>query len=213
MSSHTQELVQQHASAALANYLDDGHALEEAISAFTGPVSSLVRSGAATDESTLEQPVQDLWSAIIARARTAPSSSSHQDRLVTFLTHLKSSKVPGNSNTQLWGASLWADLPMFGASMREAWNSGPSNETNILVRFISSTNRRIRQRNITVGKPQRLCRPPHCLPDRRFLPLRHLDHARRARNPSRTNQKHDIGRARPSRLRLDSTRRRVSVSV
>lgn len=141
MSSRTpqsQEPVEQHASAALANYLDDGHALEAAISAFTSPVSSLVRS-ATTDESSLEQPVRDLWAAIISRARATSSSSCHQDRLVAFLTHLKSSKVPGNSNTQLWGASLWADLPLFGASMREAWNSGPGNETHIPIRFVSST--------------------------------------------------------------------------
>lgn len=145
MSSHTQNLVQQHASAALTKHLDDGHPIEEAISAFIDPVSSVVRSGAATDESSLEQPVQDLWSAVIDRARTTPSHSSDQDRLVTFLNHLKSSKLPDNSNIQLWGASLWADLPMFGASMREAWNSGPSNETNIFVRFISYTNSGIRQ--------------------------------------------------------------------
>lgn len=141
MSSNTpqsQEPVEQHASAALASYLDDGHALEEAISTFTSPVSSLVRS-ATTDESSLEQPVQDLWAAIIFRARTTPSSSTHQDRLVTFLTHLKSTKLPSTSNTQLWGASLWADLPVFGASMREAWNSGPGNETNIPIRVGSST--------------------------------------------------------------------------
>lgn len=133
LTSQPQQSAEQHASAALANYLDDGHALEEAISAFTRPVSSLV-CNAVTDESSLEQPVQDLWAAIISRARTTPSSSSHQDRLVTFLTHLKSSNVPGNSNPQLWGASLWAELPMFGASMREAWNSGPSNDTNIPIR-------------------------------------------------------------------------------
>ena len=134
----SQESEEEHASAALASYLDDGHALEAAISTFTSPVSALVRSAAA-DEGSLGQPIADLWAAIVSRARTTPSSSCNQDRLVTFLTHLKSFEVPGNSNTQFWGASLWADLPWFGASMRDAWNSGPGNEKNTAIRFVNST--------------------------------------------------------------------------
>ena len=89
-----QEPAEQHASTALANYLDRGQAPEEAISVSTNPVFSLVRSDA-SDESRFEQPVQDFWAAIISRARTTPSGSSRQDRFIIFLTREKSSEVTG----------------------------------------------------------------------------------------------------------------------
>ena len=48
------------------------------------------------------------------------------DRLVTFVNAIKSLPPPDQPAPQVWGLSLWSDLPILGATIREQWSIGPS---------------------------------------------------------------------------------------
>lgn len=175
--------IEQQASDALASYLDHDHDPQQAISRFTEPIASICKSSD-VNESELEQPFQALWNVIIARARATTSDPLLQDRLVTFLSKLKSTSPTSSAGTpHIWGASLWGDLPLFGSSMREKWNAGPgANWPPHLSRRFRCTNDWNRSRNQRMDQPQRLCRTSHSLAHRRFRSLRYLDHAECARD-------------------------------
>ncbi|KAK0457428.1 uncharacterized protein EV420DRAFT_493228 [Desarmillaria tabescens] len=68
----------------------------------------------------------DLWSAINDRAeRTKSSDDILHSKLVELVDAIKHQESPTNDageKSKCWGLTLWEDLPIFGANMRECWN-------------------------------------------------------------------------------------------
>ncbi|KAL7931754.1 hypothetical protein V8C35DRAFT_309411 [Trichoderma chlorosporum] len=66
-----------------------------------------------------------LWTIIIDVAKRIPFDD--YERVENFMEVIKALKHKGSGRVEIWGAShnLWADLPLFGAVMREAWNARP----------------------------------------------------------------------------------------
>jgi hypothetical protein len=119
------DVAQGQASAALDSYLTSGAKLQDAVSRFTRPVSDL-HDHATADESSIGNALDALWTAILNTVLSTPYTDPKQDRLVSFINAIKSLPPPGQHRPQIWGLSLWPDLPILGATMRERWNIGPS---------------------------------------------------------------------------------------
>jgi hypothetical protein len=66
-----------------------------------------------------------LWSFFLDVVRKVPSGDARLQLLVGVVQKLKAKH---NETVELWGndTKVWADLPMFGPCMREAWNTRPS---------------------------------------------------------------------------------------
>jgi hypothetical protein len=124
-NSRSLENFERQASAALTSYLHSNTLDESAvISDLVKPVTSLFTDGQ-VNEGQLEETVQSLWSVLIDKAQSISWDDAAQDRLVGLLKEIKCLPPPTHPAPQIWGSSLWSDLPTFGASMRERWNSGP----------------------------------------------------------------------------------------
>ncbi|EFR00783.1 hypothetical protein MGYG_03787 [Nannizzia gypsea CBS 118893] len=75
----------------------------------------------------------EIWNSIIEIAKQIPSDHASQDRLVELVKAL--SELPP-IETEIWGSTVkvWADLPLLGPAMREAWieptshNQAPTTE-------------------------------------------------------------------------------------
>lgn len=106
---------------ALASYLDHDAPIDSAINDFVQPINALY-DGSKPTEDQLESVGWMLGYTIINRARATPHDSPQQDRLITFLQHLKAAPPPSHEPAQLWGHSFWTDLPLLGPAMREQWN-------------------------------------------------------------------------------------------
>jgi len=112
--------------ALLAGYLRAAPAgtTEEAVDRFVAPVrAAFVRERAA--ESVIEGMLWAAWEPVIG---AACASDSAQDRLVELLVGIEGrgalTRDQGREESVLWGDSrVFVDLPMFGAQMREAWDS------------------------------------------------------------------------------------------
>lgn len=114
------------ASVVLDYYLKSELEIQSAVSLITKPVSDLTNKELA-EESTLEDALEGLWSAILDKVRTASYDDTTQDRIVWLLKAIKSLSPPIQPAPQIWGLSLWTDLPLLGAAIREAWNNGSCN--------------------------------------------------------------------------------------
>ncbi|KMQ45745.1 hypothetical protein HL42_3586 [Trichophyton rubrum] len=68
----------------------------------------------------------EIWESIIEIAKQIPSDHASQDRLVELIKAL--TELPA-TEIEIWGSNvrMWADLPLLGPAMREAW-IGPSSD-------------------------------------------------------------------------------------
>lgn len=68
----------------------------------------------------------DLWITINDKAeRTKSDDDIIHGKLVELIDAIKHLESPTNDageNSKCWGMTLWEDLPIFGANMRESWN-------------------------------------------------------------------------------------------
>ncbi|KAF7590279.1 hypothetical protein BBP40_003016 [Aspergillus hancockii] len=80
------------------------------------------------DAENLENFVWEFWVIFINIAKQIPCDSPSQDRLVELVKAL--SEIPPTT-IQIWGndTRLWADLPLLGPNMREAWNPPTPNDS------------------------------------------------------------------------------------
>ncbi|KAE8423833.1 hypothetical protein BDV36DRAFT_289930 [Aspergillus pseudocaelatus] len=78
-------------------------------------------------EDELEEFLWLVWDAFIRLARQVPHAHPFQDRMVDLVEAL--TLLPPLS-VEVWQSTirLWADLPLLGPSMREAWVAPPSTE-------------------------------------------------------------------------------------
>ena len=71
-----------------------------------------------------------LWTTFLHVVKQVPHKHLWQGRLISLLVAIK--RLPPNNLDsadtdieRVWGSQNWAQLPLFGAEMREAWNRGP----------------------------------------------------------------------------------------
>ena len=84
-----------------------------------GRLDSQYPAGKGGDEA--ENFLWTLWTLYLNVAKKVPASDARQQLLVSIVKKLKAKE---RETVQLWGndANVWADLPMLGPCMREAWN-------------------------------------------------------------------------------------------
>lgn len=122
------DVAQGRASAALKSYLQsDTELLQDAVSSFIQPVYDLYTEKLPT-ESQLDDALDALWTALLNELVSTAYNDAKQDGLVTFVNAIKSLPPPDQPAPQIWGLSLWSDLPNLGTAMRERWNTGPSTQ-------------------------------------------------------------------------------------
>jgi hypothetical protein len=73
----------------------------------------------------VEEALHRLWEVLIEKAEGIAWDDAAQDRLAGLLQEIKLLPPPAQPAPQVWGLSLWGELPLFGASMRERWDLGP----------------------------------------------------------------------------------------
>jgi len=109
---------------ALSSYLKDAHQQDQALDAFCEPIE---------DHFTKAQPPEDVepllwraWRSITTVAAGTPHDSDQRQRLADLVTNLqyRPTLESEGKTCSVWDAVVWKDLPIFGAQMREAWNSG-----------------------------------------------------------------------------------------
>jgi len=119
------DVAKDHASTALESYLKSDTELQDAVQRFIQPIYDLYAEKL-PNESQLADALDALWTALLDIAQSTPYDDPSQDRLVSFIKTVKSLPPPDCSTPEIWGRSLWSDLPVLGASLRERWNIGPS---------------------------------------------------------------------------------------
>jgi len=109
----------------LRPYLESDTELQDAVSGFIQPVYDLYNENHPT-ESQLADALDALWTALLNDVILTAYNDTRQDRFITFLNSIKALPPPDQPAPQIWGLSLWSDLPTLGAAIRERWNIGPS---------------------------------------------------------------------------------------
>ncbi len=93
---------------------------------FTEPIDhAFLRSGAG--EARIEGMLWPAWQAVISAADTPDEDA--RSRLVELLGAIRSQGTlvrPDGQECVVWDMRAHADLPVFGAQMRETWNSAPA---------------------------------------------------------------------------------------
>lgn len=122
---------QQQFTSALESNLSSGDSVSipSAVSAFTRPIATAWTNG--SSESDIENKLWEAWGAAIKFA--ASTSDIQQDGLVQTIRETLKIGAIRNNNGQVCKVQdgvVWSDLPVFGASMREAWNPNPSDPTS-----------------------------------------------------------------------------------
>jgi hypothetical protein len=126
----------------LANMTSQRHALTAAISSKTDP-SSAARAliapaeekfSTGSPESDIEGCLRPVWGSIIDVA--ADTEHQSQDPLVDVVRAVQQQKFDGASEVTIWDekVKVWSDLPLFGASVRDAFNKGMTAACLMLLR-------------------------------------------------------------------------------
>ncbi|KAB8235887.1 DUF3632 domain-containing protein [Aspergillus alliaceus] len=91
------------------------------------PVRHSKKAHEEVQEDELEEFLWQVWDAFIRLARQVPHAHPFQDRIVDLVEAL--TRLPPLS-IEVWQSTirLWADLPLLGPSMREAWVAPQSTE-------------------------------------------------------------------------------------
>jgi len=117
---------------------DDAGALDEALARFVAPVNAAFMESA-DPEDAVESILWAAWTALVGAAEASVDAA--QTRLVELVTRISGQEVParadGRRECRVWGLRVYADLPVFGAQMREEWDvtwagmSGPDAWANL----------------------------------------------------------------------------------
>lgn len=106
---------------ALERHLSDQAALDETLNAFCEDVESK-----AQQSEDLGDPLWQAWRAVVTMASTISHASENRQKLVDFILALQERPPPSKDGKAcvVQDAKVWAELPVFGMEMREAWNFG-----------------------------------------------------------------------------------------
>ena len=104
-----------------------------AIPQFTAPVANIFRSDNGPDNDyagPVEEQLWETWTALLSVAADTPhggEDGKRQDALVDLLMGVQSlGPLTREDGTQckVWDMTVWEDLPVFGATVREEFNFG-----------------------------------------------------------------------------------------
>jgi hypothetical protein len=100
---------------------DNGIPLSDIVQEFTRPVNEAVKDGGGNG---IENHLWSAWDLLIAAATQTPHTG--QERLIKLVQEIQQLPGPKQENGEgclIWGEPLeWKSLPLFGPSMRKAWN-------------------------------------------------------------------------------------------
>ena len=100
---------------------DNGIPLSDIVQKFTRPVNEAVKAGGGDG---LENHLWSVWDLLIGAVTQTPHTG--QERLVKLVQEIQQLPGPKQENGKsciIWGEPLeWKSLPLFGPSMRNAWN-------------------------------------------------------------------------------------------
>ena len=95
------------------------------------------RFSAGSLESDIEGGLRPVWESIIDVA--ADTEHHSQEPLVAVVRAVQQQNFAkdGESEIIVWGekVKVWSDLPLFGASVRDAWNRGMVADGSMFVRY------------------------------------------------------------------------------
>ncbi|KAH6672164.1 hypothetical protein B0J14DRAFT_68293 [Halenospora varia] len=94
--------------------------------AFTEPTKQTIEGGGS--EESLGEDLSSSWNAVIEVA--ANTEHEAQEPLVETMKAIQKQRIGSGDKTNqisVWGdqVKLWEDMPLFGATMRDAWNRAP----------------------------------------------------------------------------------------
>lgn len=110
---------------ALTAYLSpEPKPLDTSLDAFCKPAEDTFMNPQTASE--VESQLWRAWKAVIAAATQTPHDSAGRQKLADFVLEVQNRPVleSGGNVCKIWDAAVWKDLPIFGPSMREAWNAG-----------------------------------------------------------------------------------------
>ncbi|KFY83882.1 hypothetical protein V500_09811 [Pseudogymnoascus sp. VKM F-4518 (FW-2643)] len=107
------------------------HTLTASIASKTGPSSAAraliapAEQKLSTPESDVEGGLRPVWGSIIDVA--ADTEHQSQEPLVAVVRAVQQQNFAKDGTVTVWGGKVkvWSDLPLFGASVRDAWNRAP----------------------------------------------------------------------------------------
>lgn len=108
----------------LHKFLQGHNDLEATQDKFCEPVEDDYMSKQNADD--VEALLWTAWKAITGTAVHTPFESDRRQRLADFVLSLKTRPdlVKGDAVCKVWDATVWKDLPVFGAQLRDVWNYG-----------------------------------------------------------------------------------------
>lgn len=105
--------------------------------ALTAPAEDIISTG--SPESDIEGGLRPVWESIINVA--ADTEYQSQEHLVSIVRAVQQQKLTndGASEVEVWGekVKVWSDLPLFGASVRDAWNRGMATRRILDIRLLT----------------------------------------------------------------------------
>lgn len=97
--------------------------LDEAVARIVAPVNAAFVESR-DPEQAVETVLWAAWMSVVGAAEA--SGGAAQERLVALVTKISGEDVParadGRRDCRVWGLQVYADLPVFGAQMREEWD-------------------------------------------------------------------------------------------
>lgn len=112
----------------LSTHLSSSSPSQSPLDAFCQPTESTFMNPSTASE--VETQLWRAWKAVIATAAQTPHDSPGRQKLADFVLELQKRPALQRDDGQvckIWDdAVVWQDLPIFGPSMREAWNAGES---------------------------------------------------------------------------------------
>ncbi|QIW95244.1 hypothetical protein AMS68_000762 [Peltaster fructicola] len=71
------------------------------------------------------------WGGVVELAKTTADNTVHRQKLVDFVLGLQQRPKlqKGDEVCKVWDATVWSDLPVFGAQIRECWNAAASDSS------------------------------------------------------------------------------------
>jgi hypothetical protein len=103
-----------------------------ATTSITNQLTRAVNEAAAANASSddIEGLLWRLWNAIIATAsRTPPQEQGQLSYLLQDIAAQRQLENGEGEEVEVWGKKVWSDLPIFGAAVREVFNSGESSRS------------------------------------------------------------------------------------